>query len=329
MAKAKKAKQAKKSGNFLESKAFKSFMAKLYGWGAAVVIVGALFKIQHWKGAGMMLTLGLSTEALIFFISSFDKQKEFDWSKVYPELNAPDEEGGEEPKKSISAEIDKMLEEAKIETSLVNKLGEGMNKLSVTVEGLANISDAASASSTYAQKVNVATSNIEKVSDSYEKTATAMTHLSEASSSSKEYFEQIKAASGNLSSLNSAYEQELNETNKHLNVLNQFNDSFTSAMGGLSDATQNSISYMKEIQAASENLAKLNQIYELEQTESNKHREVMSEYQQNLSQIINDFSEAGSMSVQLKEGFSKLNENLLSLNNIYGNMLLAMNPNRG
>jgi hypothetical protein len=92
MAKAKKAKTKKESsGSFLESKAFKSFMAKLYGWGAAVVIVGALFKIQHWPGAGAMLTLGLSTEALIFFISAFDKQKEYLWEKVYPELITDDE----------------------------------------------------------------------------------------------------------------------------------------------------------------------------------------------------------------------------------------------
>jgi gliding motility-associated protein GldL len=51
------------------SKGWKKFMAKLYGFGAAVVIVGALFKIMHWPGADAMLIAGLGTEALIFFIS--------------------------------------------------------------------------------------------------------------------------------------------------------------------------------------------------------------------------------------------------------------------
>ena len=51
-------------------------MAKLYGWGAAVVIIGALFKIQHWEGADIILIAGLGTEAFIFFLSAFEKPHE-------------------------------------------------------------------------------------------------------------------------------------------------------------------------------------------------------------------------------------------------------------
>lgn len=334
MAKAKKAKKVKagkqeKSGSFLESKAFKSFMAKLYGIGASVVIIGALFKIQHWKGAGAMLTVGLSTEAIIFFLSAFDKQKEYDWSKVYPELAAEEEVEGEAPKKNVSEEIDKMLQEAQIESSMVKRLGEGMNKLAETAGGLGQVADAASASSKYAEKVSAATANVERVSTAYERTAVAMEHMSEASNSSKEYFEQIKNASGNLASLNSAYEQELNETNKHLDTMNKVNESFTNAMSGLAESATTSGSYIEQIKAASDNLSKLNQLYEVEQNEAGKHREAMTQYQNNLESLITNFSEAGTMSVQLKEGFAKLNENLASLNNVYGNMLLAMNPSRG
>src|SRR5512137_845716 len=71
----------------VQSSGWKSFMAKLYGIGAAVVIVGALFKIMHWPGAGPMLTVGLSTEAIIFFFSAFEPlHEELDWTLVYPEL---------------------------------------------------------------------------------------------------------------------------------------------------------------------------------------------------------------------------------------------------
>ncbi len=336
MAKEKKVKKAKKEkkekGSFLKSKAFKAFMAKLYGWGASVVIVGALFKIQHWAGAGMMLTVGLTTEAMIFFISAFDVQHEINWTKVYPELIETDEEGEGEEKheaKSVSAEIEKMLEDAKIEASMVNKLGDGMNKLADTVTGLSDISDAAFATNEYTGKVKVASSNVEKVSEACDNTATAMSHLSEASSSSKEYFEQVKSASGNLSSLNSAYEQELIETNKHLDVLNKFQESFNDAMGGMTDASLSSKGYIDQMKNAADNLSKLNSIYEVEQQESTKHRDALNQYSQTLSDMLTNLSEAGSMSVQLKEGFSKLNENLDSLNNIYGNMLNAMNPARG
>lgn len=71
----------------MQGKKWKSFMGKLYGFGAAIVIIGALFKIQHWPFAGVMLTVGLGTEAIIFFFSAFEKPHEDpDWSLVYPEL---------------------------------------------------------------------------------------------------------------------------------------------------------------------------------------------------------------------------------------------------
>ena len=69
------------------SKAYKETTAKLYGMGAAVVIVGALFKINHWPGAGPMLIVGMGIEALIFFASAFEPlHVTYDWSLVYPEL---------------------------------------------------------------------------------------------------------------------------------------------------------------------------------------------------------------------------------------------------
>src|SRR4030095_4576716 len=74
-------------------KKFKTFMARLYGWGASIVIVGALFKIQHYPGAGCFLVLGLGTEAIIFFFSAFEPPHEdVDWSLVYPELAGMEDE---------------------------------------------------------------------------------------------------------------------------------------------------------------------------------------------------------------------------------------------
>ncbi|MGD9977245.1 MAG: gliding motility protein GldL [Bacteroidales bacterium] len=75
------------------SKKWKSFMKYLYGWGASVVILGALFKILHLKGAGPMLLLGMGTEAIIFFFSAFEPiHEELDWTLVYPELTGMTEE---------------------------------------------------------------------------------------------------------------------------------------------------------------------------------------------------------------------------------------------
>ncbi|HTL81472.1 MAG TPA: gliding motility protein GldL, partial [Bacteroidia bacterium] len=80
------------------SRKWKAFMAKLYGFGAAVVIVGALFKIQHWTGASAMLIVGLGTEAVIFAFSAFEPiHEDLDWTLVYPELaGMPEEEKAKE-----------------------------------------------------------------------------------------------------------------------------------------------------------------------------------------------------------------------------------------
>ena len=69
------------------SRGYKKAMGYAYGIGAAVVILGALFKLMHWPGASIMLIAGLGTEALIFFLSAFEPVGEdLDWSLVYPEL---------------------------------------------------------------------------------------------------------------------------------------------------------------------------------------------------------------------------------------------------
>ncbi|MBW7845793.1 MAG: gliding motility protein GldL, partial [Bacteroidia bacterium] len=110
-------------------------MAKVYGLGAAVVIVGALFKILHWKGADLMLMVGLGTEAMIFAISAFEPlHKETDWTLVYPELAGMEPDEKDKKKRgTISQQLDQMLEEAKVGPELIQSLGNGLKSLSENV----------------------------------------------------------------------------------------------------------------------------------------------------------------------------------------------------
>ena len=88
------------------SKKWKNFMAKLDGGGAALVIVGALFKIEHWPFASVFLVIGLSTEAIIFFFSAFEPPHEDpDWSLVYPELATGERAEGEDFRKDELAQV--------------------------------------------------------------------------------------------------------------------------------------------------------------------------------------------------------------------------------
>ena len=146
-----------------QGKKFKKFMARLYGWGAAVVILGALFKIQHYPGAGLMLMLGLGTEAIIFFFSAFEPPHEdVDWSLVYPELAGmgdDDHLSKKERKKKIdpvAQQLDRLMADAKIGPELIESLGTGLRSLSENTSQMANMSNASVATESYVQNVTKA-----------------------------------------------------------------------------------------------------------------------------------------------------------------------------
>ncbi len=262
------------SSSFLESMAFKKVMAKVYGLGAAVVIVGALFKILHWKGADLMLMVGLGTEAMIFAISAFEPlHKETDWTLVYPELAGMEPDEKDKKKRgTISQQLDQMLEEAKVGPELIQSLGNGLKSLSENVTNLKDLSSAAVATDEYTKNVQSASASVSGMSSSYAKAVDAIGGLVSASEGSKEYGVQIERMTKNLTSLNSVYELEISESNNHLKSINEF-------VG-------------------------------------------------NLSKVVNNLADTQSETENFKKEMGKLSTNLTSLNNVYGNMLAAMNVNR-
>jgi len=142
------------SKSFFETKKWKQFMNMVYGIGAAVVIAGALFKIMHWKGADMMLVIGMGTECVIFIISAFEPvHMDPDWSLVYPELAGVESEGKKDKKAAsnltVSQQLDQMLEEAKVGPELIESLGNGLKSLSQNVNEMSNLSSASVATAEY------------------------------------------------------------------------------------------------------------------------------------------------------------------------------------
>lgn len=186
-----------------------------YGLGAAVVIVGALFKIMHWPFANEMLIIGMGTEAIIFVISAFEPiHQEVDWSLVYPELAGmePNEKKPAKKDGSVSQQLDKMLEEAKVGPDLISSLGSGLKSLSDNVKGMSDISNASVATNEYTESVQKASKSLEGVSSSYNKAMDAMNSLAEISTGTKEYQNQVehissemKKLASNIAGLNSVY----------------------------------------------------------------------------------------------------------------------------
>ncbi|MBU0764066.1 MAG: gliding motility protein GldL [Bacteroidetes bacterium] len=162
----------------VEGKGWKKFMAKLYGWGASVVILGALFKIQHYPGAGVMLICGLTTEAVIFFFSAFEPiHEEIDWTLVYPELAGIDleEEIGGELKKvtkqSALEKFDSLLEKGEITPELFERLGDGLRNLNQTTEKLHDVADATAATNNYVSNFEKASEKVAEFADYYGQSA--------------------------------------------------------------------------------------------------------------------------------------------------------------
>lgn len=206
---------------FFQTKAGQNFMAKLYGIGASVVILGAMFKILHWPGADIMLTLGLTTEAVIFFISAFEKpHADYDWSLVYPELGGMDDDGNKSPVR----ELDNMLEKAKVDGDLIQSLGDGLRKVNQAANGIGSVVDIADSTKQYSEQVSAAAEKLQNINTLYEdqirssaEQADATKRMAANMTSSLDNAEQMRIElemlKTNLSELNGVYGNMLNAMN--------------------------------------------------------------------------------------------------------------------
>ena len=249
---------------------FKTIMPKIYGIGAAIVIVGAMFKIMHWEGASAMLVVGLTTEAIIFFLSAFEPQHgEVDWSKVYPELS-DDFEGDSAPRRkqistaggsSTSQQLDKVLEEGKVGPDLVKSLGEGMKSMAESAKQMSNLSSAAVATNDYANNVKIASKSLLEMNKSYDSTVKAMSEMSNASVDAKQYHSQVQAVTKNLSALNQVYEMELQDSQNHVKAMNKFYSNLAVAMENMTEASKDAEQFKTEVKNLTTNLSQLNKVY--------------------------------------------------------------------
>jgi len=253
-------------GGFMDTLEYK-IMPKVYGFGAAIVILGAMFKIMHWPGAGAMLVVGLTTEAIIFIISAFQPvHKPIEWSRVYPQL-AEDEEGeaieaGEVASAdNMTKKLSDMMSDAQINQDTVNKLGAGLSNLSDNASKLANLSDASVATTEYAKNVKSASAKMADVNKSYDKTLEAMNSMANAATDAKGYHEQVQSITKNLGALNAVYEMELSDANNHLKAMNKFYANLSTAMEHLSDAGGDTQTLRDEVSKLSGNLSSLNNVY--------------------------------------------------------------------
>ena len=250
----------------MQGKKWKSFMAKLYGFGAAIVIIGAMFKIQHWPGAGPMLVVGLSTEAVIFFFSAFEKPHEDpDWSLVYPELAGIPGEGGGNGNNgpaglSASQELDHLLEDAKIGPELIESLGTNLRSLGENVSKMSDITDASVATQEYVGNVRKASETVGSLSDAYTK-ASASLGAMVVDGEGVDFGSEMKKMAENITQLNTQYTQQLAGTKQFLETSDQLYGGMNDLMGTLNESVDDAKKYKEEVSQLAQNISSLNTVY--------------------------------------------------------------------
>ncbi|GAA3603299.1 gliding motility protein GldL [Flavivirga amylovorans] len=199
-----------------KSKASKKFMNMAYGLGAAIVIVGALFKIIHFEigplTGNVMLTIGLVTEAIIFALSAFEPvDDELDWSLVYPEL-AGGQSGSKEkenPQGMLATKLDELLKDAKIDSELMNSLGESIRNFEGAARNMGSTVDSVEATKKYGEELSLAAAQMESLNSLYKvqlESVNKQASINEESiENAAKLKEQMQSLASNLSSLNGVY----------------------------------------------------------------------------------------------------------------------------
>ncbi|WP_136481726.1 type IX secretion system motor protein PorL/GldL [Cognatitamlana onchidii] len=209
-----------------KSKASKKFMNMAYGLGAAIVIVGALFKIIHFEigplTGNVMLTLGLVTEAIIFALSAFEPvDEDLDWSLVYPELaggQSAEKNQKEDAQGLLSKKLDDLLKEAKIDGELIASLGESIKNFEGAAKNMSSTADSIEATKKYGEELSLAAAQMESLNSLYKVQLDSINKQAAINEESLEdaakLKEQMKSLASNLSSLNGVYGGMLSAMNK-------------------------------------------------------------------------------------------------------------------
>jgi len=295
--------------DFFESRTYKIITSKVYGIGAAIVIIGCLFKLQHLPGAGLALGSGLIIESLIFLISAFEPiHEEVDWTLVYPELNGIDIEDFDRNQtakrndpyfKSSTGQIANSLDEIpNLSPEQLEKLKTSIQKLGDSADKITDLTNVSKASNNLSQRLSDASETTEK----FNKTIKLDIEKHESIS------EKIGEATKNVNSLGSNYkllsEEVKKSTQQTTSNFNKLNESIQ-----VNYETYNDLSYQVSTTANhyKEKLTKLNQSVDIAENIDNQEREMLINVK------------------QLQEEMKELKTKISSLNEVYNNMLTAVN----
>lgn len=323
-----------------QTKAYKVIIGFVYGWGATAVIVGALFKIMHFPGAGLILTIGMLVEAAIFFLSAFEPAMEhYDWARVFPVLGKSEMEwdkNNEEsvqmpvgmtpgnlplqnmPQTTIAGNIDLGLQ-----TEDLDKLKAGLNKIAETADSFAGI---VGSTPDIAQKINTVSASFDELGQRTQEMSKALQNSVEGISSGYSELNKLLVESAqdlvvrvkeNCEKLSGS----MGESASSFNVLSKVMEEQCQQL------RNNATDYTQQVAGINKNISALNALYEVQISETKDCLEAFRGMQGDMGEMLEHVSLSLDSAKLFKQESQQLANNVASLNSVYGNMLSVVNNN--
>ena len=305
---------AKKESGFMhwyESYQGKKVVGMVYCIGASVVIIGALFKIMHFPGAGPVLMTGMITEAFLFMIGCLDKpHQEFHWENVFPQLVGY----GTEPEylEELQSRPRPTLLGAGVENGVAPA---GEKKQAANVPALTN------------EDMEALKHGI----DGLAKTAVQLQDLGKVATVSTKLGEKMEAASEAAGKFAVSAEA-VSKKNDELGA------AYTSIVNDMQGVVAGTKNYQKSVEAVGAKLGSLNSVYELQLNALQAQAEAFKAQTAQVN-VVSDKVKAMTADVQKMEAAAveaaksheayeaaskKLAQQIADLNKVYGNMLNAL-----
>jgi gliding motility-associated protein GldL len=316
-------------GELIKSKRWKTFMGYVYGWGAAIVMIGALFKLEHLKYSGTLLAIGLITEAFIFFLSAFEPPLELpDWSKVYPELNEEYElDNYEQLGRKSKNGISDLFGTNELTPELLSNVGKGLTNLSNTAKGISDISSATLATDLYVKNLSSASESMNNFADINNKANAAIDNsvgslVESYSTTAKKISDSGMDAVQKMQKSGESFSSVIAETTKKL--AESYSNAGNSVLSEMEVIKNSSQQYSSNIQKLNGNLSALNSSFESQLKGTEEQFKANQNFSKDLMAMNSILASSVEELKKYKENAEQLNKHLESLNTIYGNMLGAM-----
>jgi len=200
------------------SKSRKKFFQMVYGLGASVVIIGALFKIAHWPHGTLILAIGMIVEAFVFIVSAFEPvEDDFDWSLLYNEIKKSSLSGSQLETK-LSEKLDKMLQEANVDAELMRNLGASINKFADAAKGFDVVAEAAGSTTKFSEEIQQASSHLESLNQALQTQLSSISQNAEVqqnvANNAAELHDKMAQLNENMAKLNQIYQGMLSAMGK-------------------------------------------------------------------------------------------------------------------